>query len=353
MATLERPPLKSLFTTGLKPSQEDFANLIDSFVNILEDGLSVDAGFNLILSGGLQLGNSTSTTPGTLRFNGVDVEFFDGAAWTAVGSGSSVFTDTGGGTVAYAGGNVGIGNLGGPPTHLLDIALGENTGPTQRVRFGNSTISNGGGAGAADAYFYHQATDTTGGFALRQRQNGQVQLNAPTGQTIRLQHNGNTVRLVVTANGEVVVGSSAALPGSGGAVFQVNGSAFKNNGVSAWDNTSDSRVKKDIRDFEFGLEEIKRIRPVRYRYTGAAGTIEDLDGIGVIGQEIEQIIPETVRKAPAGEIDSNDIDDLRIYNSSALTYVLINSVKQLSTLVDQQQHEIEQLKLKGAANDSE
>jgi hypothetical protein len=58
-----------------------------------------------------------------------------------------------------------------------------------------------------------------------------------------------------------------------------------------------------------------------------------------------------VTKVPTGENNSSGIDDLRIYNSSALTYVLINSVKQLSELIEKQQSEIAELKR--AANDVE
>jgi len=351
MAIHNRDSLKETFSEGAKPTEEDFADLMESFLNLDEDGLSFDGDFNLVLSRGLQLGDSASTTPGTLRFNGAAVEFFDGTSWTEVGGGSAVFADVGGGNVTYGGGNVGIGNLSAAPSHLLDVAVGENTGPDQRVRFGNVICSNGPGTGAADAYFYHQNVNAANSYALRQRASGEVHLNAPSGEDLRFQHDSNLVRMIITGNGEVVVGFNNSIPGSGGAIFQVNGTAFKSSGGDTWDNTSDARVKKDVRDLELGLEAVKRIRPIRYRYTGKAGTIEDMEGIGVLGQEIEEVIPETVRKVPRGECNNTDLDDLRIYNSSALTYVLINSVKELSALVEQQQQEI--AALKRVANDSE
>ena len=344
MAIHNRDSLKTSFSEGAKPSEEDFANLMDSFLNLDDDEVSFDGDSNLVLSRGLQLGNSASTTPGTLRFNGVAVEFFDGTSWTEVGGGSTVFTDVGAGNVAYNGGNVGIGNLTAAPSHLLDVALGENTGSAQRVRFGNVICSNGPGTGAADAYFYHQNVDASTSYALRQRAGGEVHLNAPSGEALRFQHNSNQVRMLITGNGQVVVGFNNTLPSSGGAIFQVNGAAYKSNGSDTWDNNSDARVKKDVRDLELGLEAVKRLRPIRYRYTGAAGTFKDLDGIGLLAQEVENIIPETVRKVPKGEDNNTEIDDLRIYNSSAITYVLINSIKELSTQLEQQQQEITALK---------
>ena len=55
--------------------------------------------------------------------------------------------------------------------------------------------------------------------------------------------------------------------------------------------------------------------------------------MGVLGQDIEQVLPETVERLPT---DSNDdgLQDLRVFNPSALTYVLINAVKQLADKVD-------------------
>ncbi len=347
MTTRDRSFFIATFHEGAKPTEENFTDLFDSFLHVNNDGLSLDADGNLVLSRGVQLGDSNSTTPGALRFNGVDVEFFDGAAWTAVGSGSSVFTDVGGGDVTYAGGNVGIGTFVANPTHALEVNLGENTGPDQRVRFGNLVCSNGPGTGAGDAYVYHQNVDVTNAYALRQRANGEVRINAPAGRQIRFQQNDNDVRMAITTGGNVVVGNNNDIPGSGGAVFQVSGSAFKDDGSSAWDTTSDLRVKSDIRDLEMGLQEIKRIRPIRFRYTGACGTPQGLESIGVIGQEIENVIPESVKKIHIGQDRNNEIDDLRVYNSSALTYVLVNSIKELAAMVEQQAREIAALKQAG------
>ena len=105
------------------------------------------------------------------------------------------------------------------------------------------------------------------------------------------------------------------------------------------ETTLESPRRDDICDLELGLNEIRRIRPVRYRYTGDAGTVKDQSGIGIVGQEIEEVIPETVSKVAVNDGEAV-FEDLRVYNSTALTYVLINSVKQLSEMVEQQQAEI-------------
>jgi hypothetical protein len=59
------------------------------------------------------------------------------------------------------------------------------------------------------------------------------------------------------------------------------------------------------------------------------------EGIGVLGQEIEEIFPEMIRKVRGGLDGEPGIEDLRIYDGSALTFVLVNAVKELAVKVEQ------------------
>lgn len=56
-------------------------------------------------------------------------------------------------------------------------------------------------------------------------------------------------------------------------------------------HTSDARLKTDIHDLDYGLEEILQIRPTSYRWKNKP---EGPTKIGVIAQEIQKIIPEVV-----------------------------------------------------------
>ncbi len=345
MTERNRLYLKQEFKDGERPNGEDFSDLLDSFLNLEDDGMSLDLDSNLVLSRGIKLGNSDSTTPGTLRFNGVTVELYDGSSWTQLGGGggSSVFQSTGAaGEVAYAAGNVGIGDFSAAaPTHRFEVELGANASASDRVRFGNVVCSNGTGGSAGDAFIYHQAMDSSTSYALRQRSSGELRINSISTQRIRFVQDGTKDRMTISKTGNVVIGASNDVDNTKAAVFQVNGSAFKNDGDTLWTLTSDVRVKKDIRDLDLGLAELKHIRPVRYQYTGAAGTVKDLECIGIIGQEIEKIIPETVKKINLNETgDKDNFGDLRVYNGSALIYVLINSVKELATMLEQQNKKI-------------
>jgi hypothetical protein len=68
------------------------------------------------------------------------------------------------------------------------------------------------------------------------------------------------------------VGSEADLPGAGTALLQVAGEAFKLSGSGAWLVASDARLKEDVRELEAGLAQLRRVRPVCFRYNGRAGT---------------------------------------------------------------------------------
>jgi hypothetical protein len=343
MSEQTRDFLKGRFKNGDRPDGGDFTDLIDSCLNKSTDGLAFDADGTLLLSRGLRLGNSAvANIPGGLRFSGGQVQFNDGTTWTNIGGGGGGgggFAAVGAaGAIAYSTGRVGIATGAAEPAAKLEVALAANTGPAEQVRFGNAMVGSGGAAFSSFAVYGHQAlganvTAVNASFALRQSNTGVVHLNAAAGQVLSLRQGGNSVRLGITVNGNVVVGSESELAGSGTAVFQVAGGAFKNDGNGNWAFTSDARVKEDVRDLDAGLAELRRVRPVRYRYNGLAGTRAGLEGVGILGQEIEQVLPETVEKLPA-DSNADGVDGLRVFNPSALTYVLINAVKQLAEKVE-------------------
>ena len=136
----------------------------------------------------------------------------------------------------------------------------------------------------------------------------------------------------------MVVRSAGDIQGApANAVFQVNGDAFKSAGGTTW-SPSDVRLKEDVRDLEAGLAQLLRVRPVRYRYNGKGGTPAGREEIGIIGQEIERVFPEMVQRVPTQLDGDSETVDLRIYDGSALTYVLVNAVKELAARVNGLEH---------------
>jgi endosialidase-like protein len=275
------------------------------------------------------------------EFHGLEAEFDTiGGVVAQLNAGLGAFQPVVGGAnaVAYASGNVGIGTFSAanPPAHRLVVNLGANTAPTEQVSFGNAVCCNGGaGAFAGYAVFAHNSHASDSNFALRQGPNGDVDINAAAGRPVSIRQNGNTIRLGISAGGNVVVGSAADLPGGGTALLQVAGEAFKLSGSGSWLVPSDARLKEDVRELEAGLTQLRRVRPVRFRYNGRVGTPAGQEGVGVLGQEIEQIFPEMIKRVPGDVVDEPDLQDLRIYDGSALTFVLVNAVKELAGKVEQ------------------
>jgi hypothetical protein len=89
-----------------------------------------------------------------------------------------------------------------------------------------------------------------------------------------------------------------------------------------------------VRDLETGLAELRQVRPVRFRYNGRAGTTAGLGGVGVLGQEIETVFPEMIRRVAMGDGADPGPEDMRVFDGSALTFVLVNAVKELAAKVD-------------------
>lgn len=123
---------------------------------------------------------------------------------------------------------------------------------------------------------------------------------------------GNNI-FVDTANERVGVGTT--VPSS---TLQVSGTIT----CTDVNSTSDVRLKENIHSIKDPLDKIMKINGVGFRWK------ENKDeAIGVIAQDIEEIIPEVVKNS----------SDIKTVNYNGLIGVLIEAVKE-------QQHQIEELK---------
>lgn len=342
MTQQSRAHLRQEFQDGERPDGGDFTDLIDSSLNQLDDGVSIaSTDSTLVLSRGLRLGNSADNQAGTLRFNGGVPEYHDGSTFVPIGGGGGdAFQVVGAGPdVAYTGGGtVGIGDFAiTPSVYRFEVELGTNTGTSEQVRFGNAVMYRGTGAQAGSAYFAHVGFASNNNFAVRQRATGEVSFNAPVGSPIVFSHGGSAAntRMTIAGNGNVLVRTLLPLTNDPSVVFHVGGHAVKNSGGGLWLVSSDKRIKQNIKDYKMGLEQIMAIRPVEFRYNGKAGTNKGEKAVGVVAQEIEKILPDTVCKTTCIlDKENGEVKDLRIFDGNALIYALINAVKELTTRVE-------------------
>jgi hypothetical protein len=104
-------------------------------------------------------------------------------------------------------------------------------------------------------------------------------------------------------------------------------------GSSTWSNPSDIRLKHtdSITEFTDGIDVVRQVRPVRYRYNGKAG-MPQTEHIGVIAQEIAAAMPYSIDRYRAKlEPGDHDETELLAFNAHALPYVLANAVRELDT----------------------
>jgi hypothetical protein len=142
-----------------------------------------------------------------------------------------------------------------------------------------------------------------------------------------------------SADKEIVIAFGKTGLGNETGFFGGNNGVYNEGNTTAWQTTSDERIKRDIVDAAGGLAIIDAVQVRNFRYKTAAEMPLDDNGrpmasglnpdklrIGFIAQELEQVLPESVT------VQSNGV---RSVNIDALHYHLIMAVQQLSARVAQ------------------
>ena len=113
--------------------------------------------------------------------------------------------------------------------------------------------------------------------------------------------------------------------------------------------TSDMRLKKDIEHLAYGLETVRKMNPVSYRWKD--GSMGDDKKIGFLAQEMEQLVPEAVTHHELmtdAEVsaDSDQVVDPYGMNYSELIPVLTRSIQELADENDQLEVDNQSLRLR-------
>ena len=105
--------------------------------------------------------------------------------------------------------------------------------------------------------------------------------------------------------------------------FFVYGDASKNDGGISWDTFSDRRLKKDISKYKTGLEQLKKIETVNFRYKDNTelGFSSKNPQIGVIAQDLQPIFPDCVSEGKDGYLK---------VNASEIQWAAINAIQELA-----------------------
>jgi hypothetical protein len=95
--------------------------------------------------------------------------------------------------------------------------------------------------------------------------------------------------------------------------------------------TSDGRMKENVTPLPYGLTDLAQLEPVAFRWAG--GKSDDTH-LGLIAQDVREVLPELVHSSDAGTLG---------LNYSELVPVLINAVKELQGELSRQEYLIEAL----------
>ena len=341
---LSRAQLNQEFRDGERPSGDDFASAWLSFLHKSDDGVKLDVNGNLELNRGLTLKDTPAGQAGTLRFSSGQLQYHDGTSFKSVSTGSSgaFLPVSGGPSVAFGGGNVGIGTFATAPTHRLEINLGNNTAADQRVKFGNLVVHNGSTGDAA--YISNAAKTGDLDYGLRQDNQGKTTINTSNNTELVLAQNGST-RFRVLVSGAIeltpittvtIAGATAIGTPVGNKNFTVFGDAFKLIPGPFNAIASDARVKKDVRPLQHGLQKLTELEPITFKYNGKAETPDDgRDYPGFIAQDLQKVFPELIIKRSLKlEKDDQEETEILTYDQGPLFFVVVNAIKELAARVD-------------------
>ena len=110
--------------------------------------------------------------------------------------------------------------------------------------------------------------------------------------------------------------------------FDSTGAASKAGGGS-WAVLSDVRLKDNIRDYDKGTTELMQVRVCEWEHNGKGGLQAGSKGLGVVANEIELVLPDTV-DTYEGKLNPEDEEttDIKRFDSSEITWLLVKTVQE-------------------------
>ena len=258
---------------------------------------------------------------------------------TAVGQGSLQLNTTGANNVAVGYTALDANTTASNNTAVGKSALGANTTGDNNVAVGHSSLS-GCTTGSQNTAIGQNSllACTTGGYNIAVGHQAAAWAAGLVTGSFNI-HLGYATKTAATdtSNELVIATGNDGSTGKGNntgwfdnltsGIYQVNNSA-------SWATTSDERLKKNIVDNNTGLSILNQLQVKNFEHRIESEITElspeqRIKGegiqIGVIAQEVQQILPECVTELETGVLT---------VDTSNLTWYLINAVKELSAQVD-------------------
>jgi trimeric autotransporter adhesin len=162
-----------------------------------------------------------------------------------------------------------------------------------------------------------------------------VQQNTATGLSFGLKVAGGTNNSDYCLGGDNALGTVALFRFYGDGNMAISNSTATKSSGTTWANPSDIRLKDNIQDYTKGLETLSKVNVKTWEYNGKANTTAGTKGLGVIADEIMQILPNTV-DTYASKMNPSDetLTDVKRFDATEITWLLVNAVKELKAEVD-------------------
>jgi len=264
--------------------------------------------------------NTTGTSNTAVGFNSLTLNT-TGASNNAFGSGALYNNTEGTDNIA-----VGVNALVTNTTGSNNVGIGRqaltaNTTGTEGVAIGHralADVTTGGaniGIGISTGDGVHGAALTTG--------SSNILIGRQT--DVAAADNSYSITMGVHATGK---GSST------GFISPNDGAVYQGNNASAWAQTSDRRIKKNIVNNTVGLDVVNQVQVRNFEYRTKDEITEvpshaaiNQQGVqlGVIAQEIQALLPNMVNEESTGVLS---------VNADNMTWYLVNAVQELSAKND-------------------
>ena len=331
----------------------------------------------------LQIGTGGSIVgdSGTGRLRSIANAYFDGTNWLRLTSGyaNQVYqngtdgsvnwylagTGAAGSAVSFtqamtldASGNLGIGNTSpssvgkvvitsGAASTGLAIQQSDFSSTSQSIRLGVAggtssygvaltAYTNYAGAFATDLSF---STTSTGG-TLTERMRIDSSGNLLVGTTSAIDTGKISLAYASASTNGMVIRDTSGLSGAPAIKFQSNttavGSITTTSSATAYNTSSDYRLKENIQPMQGALDVVAQLNPVTYTWKA-----DGSDGQGFIAHELQAVVPDCV----TGEKDAVDAEGKPVYQGIDTSFL----VGILTKAIQEQQEQINQLKAEVAA----
>lgn len=94
-------------------------------------------------------------------------------------------------------------------------------------------------------------------------------------------------------------------------------------------------MKDNVRDCEKGKVELMQVRVCEWEYNGKGGFQEGSKGLGVIADEIQLVLPNTVHTYE-GRLNPEDEEttDIKSVDSTEVTWLLVKTVQEQQAVIE-------------------